>query len=173
MTAALGLMLVSLNASALKVEARSFRICLLQDAGTKVCTTGSIWWASEGDLDQSISPCDYSGIGTCERWQPTGHDTANGYGVNWTCCMELDSGETSPLYSFQNYDIWKEAWTAADVTQLVGNDGFRCTDANYIIQGRTYNGGSIWTYDDQVARCGASAYSGSTQIVKVIEYWMD
>ncbi|MDD5308420.1 MAG: hypothetical protein PHU25_13950 [Deltaproteobacteria bacterium] len=180
--AVLGILLASLEAGAVIVEARGFTLCTGIDSSTHLCTAGTFWGA-DGILTKQAGGCDWTG--TCERWEPTGQYYFWGaLGVNWTCCMQTEAGEYSGTADFHYWDVESNNWNETpDWEGYIGynpNLGGICDVAQFVYQGReTDDFDAPWNYgtspDDRVGRCVGSALANPPTHVntKAIEYWMD
>jgi hypothetical protein len=174
-------LLAAQEASALQAEVRGFTLCTAIDGGHH-CTAGTFWHADWNLYHASAESCDWTG-GSCQVWVPKDKDSfADAVGVNWTCCFELDSGETdgSVQMSVFDYDLTPPAWS--DSPDYQGYIGTRfvwgvCDFADYVYKGgETAHKVGGWDYGagDRVARCTAKAWSpAGAWINKGFEYWME
>lgn len=182
MSAVLGVMLVSFSASAILVGARGFTMCTSID-GSLNCTGGSTYWGigtSPAIQEDTGATCDWGG--DCEVWRPDGEDSITGVlGVNWTCCINLESGETNLVYGMHFYDVERGDWSydlgiPPDWKGYIGTG--TCDEGTAVYQGKdgfADDGSPPWSYgaSDRVARCvGRASVTGGFH-EKAIEYWMD
>ena len=193
MCAVLGTLFVAFDASAIIVGARGVILCTAIDTDDN-CTGGTFWDAKH-ELSQTSSPCDWTGATSCKVWKPMNptpiSSFTGAYGVNWSCCVSLETNEdpTTYSYGFHFYDIAGQDWSnnlgiEPDWEGYIGTNVQNysyCNEGNYVYQGKddfSDDGSVPWNYgystSKRIARCGGQVFNTVTKLwsQKVIEYWL-
>jgi hypothetical protein len=172
-------LLAAQEASALQAEVRGFTLCTSMSGPH--CTAGTFWHPGNVLGKKSSTSCDWT-TGTCEVWVPKNvYSFDNARGVNWTCCFELDAGESNGSVTMWVHDHDLDPWAWNDSPDYAAYIGTKEQWGVCVFADSVFKGGHVadepWDYgssdDVRVARCTAKAQTAGGWVHKGFEYWID